>query len=101
MLWHKRLGNLLFGGKSPVSRYGEWYTRTEWEGKILTPPIIYWKHRVTVVLLQPKITFPANVYAAAGGETEEAPSHMCREITVKSGGRVPKAYMCVCLGGSY
>lgn len=64
--------------------------------------LFHWKHRVTVVLLKPKITLRTNVCAEAGAVTEDASSHMCREITVKAAGPVTKKCVCVwvCLGGS-
>lgn len=84
---------LLFRGKSPRQlTWGNGFRGAEWKGKSLTPPIIS-LHRA---LLQPKITFQTNVCAEAGGVTEDAPSHMCREITVKAA--VTKK--CVCLGVS-
>lgn len=51
-----------------------------------------------MVLLQLKITLQTNVCAKAGGVTEDAPSHMCREITVKAAGPVCVREW-VCLAG--
>lgn len=52
-----------------------------------------------MVLLRPKITFQTNVCGVAVGVTEDAPSHMCREITVKAAGPVTKKHMCLGVSG--
>lgn len=52
------------------------------------------------MVLRPKIAFQANVCGEAGGVTEDVPSHMCREITVKAAGPVTQERVWVCLGGS-
>lgn len=54
--------------------------------------LFHWKQRV---LVQPKITFQTNVCAEAGRVTEDAASHMCREITVKSAWQNTKKCVCV------
>lgn len=83
-----------FGRKSPLTwgRIGQWRRITE--EKKRAPPILS-QEAPGFCGTSVAQNNPAN--ECEGGVTEDAPSHMCREITVNTAGQVTKTH--VCAGG--